>query len=229
MTQRPDTRQRLETFRREILRWNRQINLVTRQQTDDRLGALLDQCRDGVPVAERWLEEAPSPDPVWYFDLGSGGGLPGVVWHLLLSESRSVQTWLVEPRDKRAWFLERIAQSPQMSPFGVLQGRWGEVHPVFPPPPPGAVVVSLKALRLTDAEVLDGLRSFGGGALPRARVLIARYHPPEQGWSEELAADLEIPKPGTPTDGLVSIHGGVAKLGGGAGASLVISSYAPAG
>jgi len=224
-----NTPQPLETFRQEVLRWNRQINLVSRQETGDRLEALLGQCRDGVPPMEAWLAEVLPRGPVWYFDLGSGGGLPGVVWHLGLSGAHPLHTWLVEPRDKRAWFLERVANIPHMPPFGVLQARWDEARPDSAPPRPGAVIVSLKALKLTDPEILDGLAAFSGGELPLAPVMVARYHPPEQIWSTDLAAGLEIPAPGTPAGPLVSVGAGVTRLGDTAGASLVVSTYRPAG
>jgi len=219
----------LETFCQEILRWNRQINLVTRQETADHLESLLSQCRAGVPVVEKWLAEQKDPAKIWYFDLGSGGGLPGVVWHLFLSEKYAPHTVLVEPREKRAWFLERLARLPEMPSFKVINDRWGEGPVEIPDKAPGAVVVSLKALRLSDDEILAGLARFFGSLTSPPRVLIARYYPPGQAWSQQLADNLSIPEPGRRVawgeGSLISQDSGAISLSPQAGASLVVSSY----
>ncbi len=175
----------LESFRSHLLRWNRQINLVSRQETGDRLAGLLGQCVGGHEVLVDWLQGkglGSSGRALWYFDLGSGGGLPGVVWHRLwVAAGEDVRTWLVEPREKRAWFLER-AQAKEDGPgFSVLAGRWGELPvsvealPVHP-----LVVISLKALHLTDDEVLSGWDEAMSGQPFEGDLVVARYYPPDQ-------------------------------------------------
>ena len=236
----------IESFRDEILRWNKQINLVSRQETGGRLDGLFGQCIGGFePVWNKLTRQGDrAVSRIYYFDLGSGGGLPGVLWHILFSEkttvtpeiTRPVQTWLVEPREKRAWFLNRLNRIPQMPTFGVLRGRWGEVSfldGVFSSPglASSAVVISLKALHLDDSEVLGGLRGAFSANSSSVDVLIVRYYPPAQKFDQDLLDLLKIPTEGSfrEIDGFVyrALGGSVVPLmGPGEGlASLVLSSY----
>ena len=202
----------LAAFSREILRWKRQMNLISRQDTTQVLQGLQDQCAQGLEALwSKGLEEGWVPGDLTglqYFDLGSGGGLPGVIWHHLLTrKGLACSSWMVEPRDKRAWFLDRVAQIPDLGPFGVLQGRWGEVeldqstlyNKAF-------TLISLKALHLTDAEVLAGLlQTVGASGLESApvRIMIARYYPAGQAMDPELRVHLGFPSP----DARVPIQG----------------------
>ncbi len=209
----------ISAFREELFRWNRQINLVSRQETKDRLEGLFDQCIGGVNVisdvvASLWEE---SGSDLYYFDLGSGGGLPGVIWHILLSERTgpggplvggSVKSWMVEPREKRAWFLNRLNRVPKMPALSVVHGRWGEgLSPDIDFASQGGVptvaVISLKALHLDDVQVLEGLL-WASADLPEClRVIIVRYYPPLQDFDADLVESLKIQS-----------KGGVHKIGG---------------
>ena len=88
-------------FQQELVRWNRQINLVSRKDTLGRVAALIEQCRASWRLlVEAELGAWSLADPVLYFDLGSGGGLPGFVWHqLLVSRFGAPASYLVEPRE----------------------------------------------------------------------------------------------------------------------------------
>jgi 16S rRNA G527 N7-methylase RsmG len=195
----------LETYAQEVLRWNRQMNLVSRQDSAQVLQGLLDQCVRGFDALwvegrqEGWFPE--DLTSLQYFDLGSGGGLPGVIWHHLLTvKGYACSSWMVEPRDKRAWFLDRVAQIPDVGPFGVLQGRWGEVERDNPTLYNRAfTLISLKALHLTDPEVLAGLIQSTGGSdhgLESGRIVIARYYPADQAMDAGLCAHLDLPSSG---------------------------------
>jgi hypothetical protein len=211
----------LKEYRTQVLRWNRQISLVSRRDSAAILDRLLLQCREGLALLLR--DWAPPPGLV-YYDLGSGGGLPGVVWHLLLAE-RGVapRTCLVEPREKRAWFLDRLRSLPAMPDFRVAAMRWGETGPGDTVAEAGdEILISLKALKLTDPAVVGGLPA---GPSPR-RLVIARYYPPGEPMTPGLTAELEISEPGTEIAG-----GGVGWLAEGARVltggdfSLVVSTY----
>jgi len=183
-------------YQQEVVRWNRQINLVSRKDTLMRVAELIGQCRDAWNLlAAAEMEEWAAEDPLWYFDLGSGGGLPGFVWHQLMM-SRYVwnQTWLVEPREKRAWFLERLNHITPDRPLKVWCRRWGEVGSDIQALPPSRIVVSIKALKLTDRDVLAGLGCLvGDNELKEGTtVVIARFYPGGQRWSNRLAAELGI-------------------------------------
>ena len=101
-------------YRSEVLRWNESINLVSRRDTEAQLDGLLAQCDDALAAwrrAAKPLGLAADGRDVLYLDLGSGGGLPAVVWHeRLVAAAGRLRTVLVEPREKRAWFLERVAR-----------------------------------------------------------------------------------------------------------------------
>jgi len=228
-------------YQQEVVRWNRQINLVSRKGTLSLVATLIRQCRDAFAVLwESELREVATGSPVWYFDLGSGGGLPGYAWHhelsILLPE---LKTWLVEPREKRAWFLERLNQITPEQPVEVLEGLWGDCRPdVDGLAAPGVILVSLKALRLSDAVVLQGIsdslgESSGAAGKPLdlagCRVLIARFYPPEQAWDTGLQAEL-APLERTAGVGVYKFApGGQAVLSprrtGRPSASLVVSRY----
>jgi hypothetical protein len=182
-------------YQQEVVRWNRQINLVSRKGTLGLVATLIRQCRDSFSVLlDAELQQASPELPVWYFDLGSGGGLPGYVWHHeLLLRFSSLESWLVEPREKRAWFLQRLNQIAPERPFSVLEGLWGgQIADVSGLVAPGVVLVSLKALRLSDSVVLNGLVEtlVGHSDLAGCRVVVARFYPPEQSWCKDLEGEL---------------------------------------
>ncbi|MFN2371490.1 MAG: RsmG family class I SAM-dependent methyltransferase [Candidatus Krumholzibacteriia bacterium] len=180
----------LAAYRAEVLRWNRRINLISRQQPAGRLDALIDQCDRALTALLGAYPEL-CRGPLLYCDLGAGAGLPGFVWHeRLIRQDAGTESWLVEPRDKRAWFLERVARLGGSPAYGVLCGRWGDVA-ASPATLRDTALVSLKALRLKDPAVLAGMAALrqGSGSLP-GRVVIARFHPPDEVWSPDLAAAL---------------------------------------
>lgn len=208
----------LREYRAQVLRWNRQISLVSRQDTEQILDRLLVQCRDG---AQAVLDLGLEPGSLAYFDLGSGGGIPGVVWHLMMeAEGRAPRTCLVEPREKRAWFLERMRGLDGMPDYSVSAARWGENQAEVLKA--STVLVSLKALKLSDTEILAGLPQVDGGR----QLVIARYYPPGEVWGPDLAEDLQIPDAGSDVAGGGvgwRSHGG--RVLPGEDFSLVISAY----
>lgn len=195
----PQAETLLRDFRGEVLRWNKQVSLVSRKEPAKIFDRLMAQCRMGLDVLlaanPEGLVEAPRRE---YYDLGSGGGLPGIVWHVLLSErGLMTDTTLVEPREKRAWFLERLRGLSGMPGFEVSENRWGG-ESLKPDPDAGTVtLISMKALKLTDPEILAGIPDPEN----RSGLVIARYYPPGEPFSPALASELEIPKPGLVTGG----------------------------
>jgi hypothetical protein len=196
----------LAEYRAQVLRWNPQINLVSRQDTSARVDSLIEQCREGwdqlLASGTRNLVEATR---LWYCDLGSGAGLPGFVWHhQMAAAGLPVETLLVEPREKRAWFLERLARSSAPDVLRVAAHRWGEIPAAVgaalgPSRPPSHLLISLKALRLPDSRILEGLAPFLQAAekLPEGvSLLIVRFTPPGQQWNARVAAELDIPPEG---------------------------------
>ena len=222
----------LEEYCREVLRWNRQINLISRQDSSVRLDGLVRQCQ---AAWSRLIDDDPaglaSARCLWYFDLGSGAGLPGFVWHVAARlAGLPAQTCLVEPREKRAWFLDRLNRIEGAAPLAAVPGRWGEgqAGDSVPDPFPSHILISLKALHLTDAEVLEGLAA-QTPVVAGCEIIIARFYPPDQGWGEELAAELGIPVRGEEVAHgrrrYLATGGRVLAPGLPDGASLVLSLY----
>ena len=233
----------LDNFRKQVLRWNDQINLISRQNTAGRLDGLIRQCRVGWDrLSAPEVSDLATATRLWYFDLGSGAGLPGIVWHVQMAAAgHSVRTILVEPRDKRAWFLERMTHLVGSESLHVLANRWGEtgkddLESAHLGLPPSHVLISLKALHLSDTAVLEGLTPFLEVAKnPRTAaegdtiILVARFYPPDQKWSEDLAGALDIFPKGQECSVLSYVFrsegGSVLPLATLPGASLVLSRY----
>lgn len=198
----------LERHGAEVLRWNAQFSLISRVAPEQRLLALQQECgaafralHDAWPGLLAGPSGATSPAgvdiPLRYIDLGSGGGFPGLIWQAWLLDvglpgTTHVGTMLVEPRDKRAWLLEQVARAAGWQ-VEVRRANWGRRQ--LPPPrrlSPAHDLVTLKALRLTDDEVLSGWRrERPGGGSP---VTICRFCSAEEGDSEAAAeAELGLP------------------------------------
>jgi hypothetical protein len=202
------TRGLLGMYRDELLRWNRQINLLTRRDPEATAETLIRQC---IGAFDLWWGASGQAlvgagGTLRVFDLGSGGGLPGFVWLALLAEHGVVSVaTLVEPRVKRAWFLERLARMPGGPTFVVVAARWGETAPPGATPALTAdsgdqtpILFTLKALRLPEAAILGGL-SVATPALrpaPGVPVELVRFQPTVGVTAAKLARTLEIPAPG---------------------------------
>jgi hypothetical protein len=234
----------LGEYRKQVLRWNDQINLVSRKGTAHKLDGLIQQCRDSWDrLVDPGVSDLGESTRIWYFDLGSGAGLPGIVWHVRMATADlSVRTLLVEPREKRAWFLERVAHQVGGESPHVAVNRWGDegidsLAEEFPESRPSHVLISLKALHLPDLAVLEGLAPFletteDSTTAPEGEIslLIARFYPPDQIWSEDLAGELDILPRGqvrsaAETYQFHSEGGSVLQPATLPGASLVLSRY----
>jgi hypothetical protein len=193
----------LASFRQALLRWNRTMSLVSRQDPERVVDRLFAQCVGGGQALWGHLESLdllPStPDAgLFYLDLGSGGGLPGIIWHHLFSRPLpATRTCLVEPREKRAWFLRRQNGLAGLPPHQVLEAGWGEGvldEEAFPGTfnsRSSLLVISLKALHLTDPDVLDGL-SRSWVREPPINLVVARYYPGAQALGPELSDHLRL-------------------------------------
>ena len=97
-----ESRKRLGIYVRELERWNRRINLVgpkTIGQVWTRHVADALQLIPLLPEGTRGI-----------VDLGSGGGVPGLVLALALAGERDIHMTLVESNAKKAAFLRQVAQ-----------------------------------------------------------------------------------------------------------------------
>jgi hypothetical protein len=184
-----------KAIRGEILRWNPVTNLVSRQGTPRQLDHLLGQCLAGFQLVPPVLADlGRSLESLGYVDVGAGNGLPGLLWAAgIMGLGGRGPCWLVEPRKRRAWFLARVARQEAFPDLTVVVGRWGDLLPA--PSPPGDLLVSLKALRLTEPEVLEGLESAfaadGVSAKSPRHVVITRFLGPDPTQDKRLVRDLQ--------------------------------------
>ena len=207
------TRGLLDQYRDELLRWNRQINLLSRRDPEATADTLIRQC---IGAFDLWWGASGQAlvgggggggGALRVFDLGSGGGMPGFVWLALLAEQGVATTaMLVEPRVKRAWFLERLSRLPGGTSFAVVAARWGEpaAGAVAKPAAPESatantpILFTIKALRLSESAVLGGLSAAEPILQPAPGTLVevARFQPTVGVTAAKLARALEIPAPG---------------------------------
>ncbi|RVJ84890.1 16S rRNA (guanine(527)-N(7))-methyltransferase RsmG [Sinorhizobium medicae] len=94
-----ETVEKLEHFASLFQKWARSINLVAPSTLDDLWRRHI---LDSIQLFQL------SPAPKTWVDLGSGGGFPGVITAICLSETESGWVHLVESNNKKAAFL-RVA------------------------------------------------------------------------------------------------------------------------
>jgi len=247
-----------ERYHREIRRWNRQINLVSRFRGEANLGILTRDCWDAAENLPRLLSGFSYParsdlfgestgtlplrvPAVVYIDIGSGAGFPGVVWHLWLQRKLAaqaserpnpLQTVLVEPRQKRAWFLHRVVRLLELGSVMVWEGRWEEHRQEWDSWSSQASgtlwLFSLRALNMPDASVISGWRKASGRTRLGSddRLVICRFRPSGSVPPEDQKKELTLPNrqlsttTGQPEEGnaWTMAHGGLVT-------SLLVSYY----
>ncbi|MFO7653211.1 MAG: RsmG family class I SAM-dependent methyltransferase [Candidatus Krumholzibacteriia bacterium] len=207
----PGVAAKLAVYRSELLRWQKSFSLVSRVDPEARIDALIAESRSALYALTAGGDLGPTdrgeaaPGEFRCVDIGSGAGFPGLVWAVELeSVAPRASVLLVEPREHRAWFLERAIRKLQLGGTGVVQARWGDdevagalafrmsgggaspaagergpdgVSRKGPASPFTSVplVVTLKALRLGDVEILLGIDPAVAPA--GTRVHVVRFLP----------------------------------------------------
>lgn len=110
----------LQALLEQIQRYGRVVNLTGSLQTD----ALWREFAEAL-LAFRALESIKLQDHRW-IDIGSGGGLPGLLFGILLGGRPDTQGLLIEPRKRRADFLRLTIAQRGISNLGVLQATLAE-------------------------------------------------------------------------------------------------------
>lgn len=102
-------------------RWNQTYNLTAvRDPAAMRIQHLAD-CLAAVPPLRRWLDARPShAPPARLLDVGSGGGLPGVPFAVLLP---GVQVTCVDAVAKKVAFLRQTAGELRLANLHPVHGR----------------------------------------------------------------------------------------------------------
>ena len=95
-----ETHANLEVYVAELKRWQTRTNLVSNATLGD---AWTRHVQDGLQL----LDLAPA-DPLYWIDLGTGGGSPGLVVAIALKERRGSTVHLVESNAKKCAFLRHV-------------------------------------------------------------------------------------------------------------------------
>jgi 16S rRNA (guanine527-N7)-methyltransferase len=110
-------------FEQLFLRWNARINLASGSTLEQFWNRHILDSAQLLPLA---------PDAKNWLDLGSGGGLPGIVIGILLKERDGASAVLVESNGKKASFLRTAARELAV-PVTVLCSRIEDVRLSEPP------------------------------------------------------------------------------------------------
>ncbi|MEO0622074.1 MAG: 16S rRNA (guanine(527)-N(7))-methyltransferase RsmG [Pseudomonadota bacterium] len=108
-----ETCERLETFAALLTRWTKRINLIA-PKTLDTLWS-----RHIADSAQLWTLRPDACDT--WLDLGSGGGLPGLVIAAIAAEETRIQITLVESDGRKSAFLATAAREMNLSPTIVTE------------------------------------------------------------------------------------------------------------
>ncbi|MGY6709964.1 MAG: 16S rRNA (guanine(527)-N(7))-methyltransferase RsmG [Rhizobiaceae bacterium] len=137
-----ETESKLLRYGEMLERWTKASNLIAPSTIADLWNRhILDSAQLVAlkPDARRWL------------DLGSGGGLPGLVVAVLLAEKENIRVDLVESNAKKAAFLNTVAAELEL-PASIHRARIEDVHSAVATPE----IVTARALTaLTDLLALS--------------------------------------------------------------------------
>ena len=104
-----------------LVKWNSRMNLVGPATWPEILETLI---QDSWRLAD--LLQAIDPQPAETMDLGAGAGLPGIPLRVFWTAG---DYWLVEPRQKRALFMEQAAAHMRLPRTRVLCARMEALPP----------------------------------------------------------------------------------------------------
>lgn len=151
-----ETNEKLAAFAELFRKWAKAINLVAPSTAGDLWNR---------HIADSAQLFALNPRPVTWVDLGSGGGFPGIITGILLSEVEDGWVHLVESNHKKASFLRNA----------ILQtGARASVHPVrieeAPKEIPQCAAISARAL--ADLSILCDYAMPWVNASPETRLFL---------------------------------------------------------
>lgn len=118
-----ETRDRLETYVDLLLKWQRRINLIGPATAEEVWSRHVADGLQLLPLVRAHVRTV--------IDLGSGGGVPGLILAIALAERQPVTVHLVESAGKKAAFLQQAIQGTGAP--AVVQRRRIEAAPAVVP------------------------------------------------------------------------------------------------
>lgn len=179
-----ETFDRLHQFENLLIKWNKAINLVSPSTVQDIWNRHILDSAQIIPIA-------PSTPRSWA-DLGSGGGLPGIVIAVVLAESSpATKVTLVESDTRKATFLRTAVRELNLTTH-VISDRIENI------PPLGAQILTARALAPLPALLgyvqrhmdEDGTALLQKGQAAKTEVLDAR-----QDWIFECTSHTSMTDP----------------------------------
>ncbi len=114
----------LKRYIEEILEWNPQLGLVSKQDTPEVLARLIARSVEFWDFVSWNVDFDPADGERRAADIGAGAGFPGLVWRLLVPELDMV---LIERKSRRAFFLERVARRFRLDNVETLEADLRDV------------------------------------------------------------------------------------------------------
>ena len=138
-----ETTEYLEAFEQLVLKWNRKINLISRNTVAD---IRLRHIEDSVQLANLLCD----PAGTWV-DLGSGGGFPAIPLAIFFRNEPNFKIVLVESDQRKCAFLRTVSRELGID-FEVISSRIEDLQPN------SADYVSARALAPLDQLLMYSLR-----------------------------------------------------------------------
>ncbi|MFN4056596.1 MAG: 16S rRNA (guanine(527)-N(7))-methyltransferase RsmG [Roseinatronobacter sp.] len=171
-----ETIERLQDYVELLLKWNAKINLIGPATSSDVWGRHINDSAQifalSPPSVRHWV------------DLGSGGGLPGLVVAIIgQAQAPDARFTLIESDQRKAAFLLTVARTLHLDRVTVLPER------IELAPPQGADIVSARALAPLPqlvAYVHRHLSQIGVALLPKGRSYETELAAARQDWHFDL-------------------------------------------
>ena len=116
--------ERLLVYFIELRKWKRKVNLVARDSTDIQI--LENHFLDSLTLLPL-IQERISAGTLSLLDVGTGAGFPGLVLKVVCP---GLEVTLVEPRQKRIFFLKHIVRTLGLEGVELINARLGEKVPL---------------------------------------------------------------------------------------------------
>ncbi len=109
----------LQIYLEELFCWNPTLGLISKREPERTAAKLVRLSVDLWDFAAGACGLSSTSARLRFVEIGSGGGFPGIVWKLVVPE---LEALLVERKERRAVFLERLVRRLALSNLEVIQG-----------------------------------------------------------------------------------------------------------
>lgn len=171
-----ETSQRLHEYLGLLKSWSAKINLVAP-------GTIEDAWDRHIADSLQLIALRPSPGPLWV-DLGTGGGLPGLVIAIALPRSET-EVILIESDQRKAAFLRHVIRTLSVPQTKVICDRIEAIPPVAASTLTARALAPLPKLMTYVGRHLD---SAGTALLPKGRNWREEVAAAQQNWQFDLTA-----------------------------------------